>query len=138
MTNKKKILVAGKDTALSAIIDKELGDDYDIACTGCTDAALKDVCYTENPDFIILDVMMPQLDGIGVCLTLRQWSHVPIMMLSTWGTGGDMVRALNLGSENYLTEPFGAGELKVRISDTLLRNAATADSLSNIGSSGLL
>ena len=88
--------------------------------------------YQEHPDFVILDVIMPELDGIGVCLTIRQWSQVPIMMLSTWGTGGDMVRGLNLGSETYLTEPFGIDKLKIQINETLKRNAsAMTDPLTN-------
>jgi DNA-binding response OmpR family regulator len=137
MINSKKILVIAKDPALSTIMEQELQDEYEIVCTQRTGVDLKDIFYEETPDFIILDIMMPNLDGIGVCLTIRQWSHVPIMMLSTWGTGSDKVCGLNLGSETYLTEPFGAEELKARICETMMRNAA-ADPMPNISSTGLL
>jgi len=79
------------------------------------------------------DIMMPHLDGMVICLHLRQWTQTPIMMLSTWGTGDGMVRGLNLGSDSYLTEPFGIEELKTRIDETLKRNsAAITDPLTNI------
>jgi len=58
---------------------------------------------------------MPNLDGIGVCLQLRQWTQLPIMMLSTWGAEEGKVRGLNLGSNSYLTESFGIDELRTRI-----------------------
>ena len=125
--NRTKIMVIGNDTALSTLMKQELEDDYEVVCAQCNGNNLRDAFYTEQPDFIILDIIMPELDGIGVCLTIRQWSQVPIMMLSTWGTGGDMVRGLNLGSENYLTDPFGTEELKKRIEDTMQRNAAMAN-----------
>ena len=130
--NRTKIMVIGNDAALSTLVKQGLEDDYEIVCTQCNGNNLRDAFYTEKPDFIILDIIMPELDGIGVCLTLRQWSQVPIMMLSTWGTGGDMVRGLNLGSETYLTEPFGTEELKARIEDTLKRSATPADPMANI------
>lgn len=78
---------------------------------------------------------MPTLDGIEVCLHLRQWTQTPIMMLSTWGTDDGMVRGLNLGSESYLTEPLGMNELKVRINGTLKRiTTDIIDPMTNIRS----
>ena len=74
---------------------------------------------------------MPSLDGIGACLHLRQWTQTPIMLLSTWGAGDGTVKGLNLGSEIYLTEPFGIDELKMRINETMERNAAAIDPLTN-------
>ena len=125
MLAKTKILAIGSDPTLLGFLEKELNyGDYEVASTQDTGAALKDTLSTRHPDFIILDIMMPTLDGIGVCLTLRQWTQVPIMMLSTWATSDGMVRGLNLGSENYLTEPFGIDELETRINETLKRNTA--------------
>jgi DNA-binding response OmpR family regulator len=136
MLAKTKILAIGNDPTLLELLQKELNDGhYEVASTQDTGATLKNILNTEQPDFIILDIMMPNLDGIEVCLTLRQWTQVPIMMLSTWGTGNGMVRGLNLGSENYLTEPFGINELEMRINEILKRNAAaTIDPLTNINS----
>jgi DNA-binding response OmpR family regulator len=136
MLTKTKILAIGSDPLLTRLLEQELGDsDYEVASVQHTGISLKDVLHKEPPDFIILDIMMPTLDGIEICLHLRQWTQVPIMMLTTWGTGGSMVRGLNLGSESYLTEPFGIDQLKERINDTLQRNAAVAGCPANINTS---
>jgi DNA-binding response OmpR family regulator len=133
MLAKTKILIISSDRALVDFLQQELNDgSYEIVSTRHSGIHLKDVIQAEDPEFIILDIMMPTLDGIGTCLQLRQWTHLPIMMLSTWGTGDNTVRGLNLGSDSYLTEPFGVDVLKTRIEETLKRNAAsTIDPLSN-------
>lgn len=119
---KKKLLSVTRDPVLIDFLKKELnGEAYEIINTEHTDNQVKDILELEKPEVIIIDVMMPTLDGIGTCLQVRQWTQSPIMMLSTWNTGDNTVRGLNLGSENYLTEPFGPGELKKRIEDNLNR-----------------
>ena len=137
MLRKTKILAIGDDPALSRLLEQELRNGYyEVASTQDTGISLRDVLNQELPDFIILDIMMPTLDGIRICLHLRQWTQVPIMMLSTWGTRDGTVRGLNLGSESYLTEPFGVEELKARINQTLKRKTnAMIDPLTNIGTS---
>jgi len=133
MIAKTKILTVTRDSVLVSLLQKELNDGkYEIVNTQRTGIHLKDMLDTEQPEFIILDIVIPTLDGIGICLQLRQWTQVPIMMLSTWDTGDGTVRGLNLGADNYLTEPFGMDTLKKRIEDTLKRNTATIDPLSNI------
>jgi len=134
MLSKTKILTVSSDPVLVNFLQQNLADgEYEIINTRHTDIRLKDVISSEQPEFIILDIMMPTLDGIGICLQLRQWTQLPVMMLSTWGTGDGSVRGLNLGAENYLTEPFTADTLKMRIEETLKRNAATMiDPLSSI------
>jgi DNA-binding response OmpR family regulator len=128
----KKILAIGNDPTLLDLLQQNLSDDsYEVATTQRTGYVLKDVLHREKPDFIIQDIMMPNLDGIGVCLQLRQWTQIPIMLLSTWGADDGMIRGLNLGSETYLTESFGVEELKTRIAETLKRSTATIDPLAN-------
>jgi DNA-binding response OmpR family regulator len=122
MTPKTKILTISRDQSLVTLLQRELNDgEYEIVCCEQAGLQLKGVVDAECPDFIILDIVMPSLDGIGICLQLRQWTQTPIMMLSTWDTAGAMVRGLNLGSDSYLTEPFGMATLKGRIEDTLRR-----------------
>jgi DNA-binding response OmpR family regulator len=136
ITTKTKILAVGGDPALLELLERGLSDDYQVSCTQATRTSLREVLYRELPDFIILDIMMPNLDGIETCLQLRQWTQVPTMMLSTWGAGDGKVRGLNLGAEGYLTSPFGVNELKKRIIETLKRNdVAVADKLKNIHTS---
>ena len=134
MPTKTKILAISSDPELLTLLHQELNNGvYDVASTQHTGVNLRNTLYKELPDFIILDIMMPTLDGIGICLHLRQWTQVSIMMLSTWGTGDGMVRGLNLGSDSYLTEPFGIEELKARINETLKRNSnAMTDPLINL------
>jgi DNA-binding response OmpR family regulator len=122
MLAKIKILAVSRDTALVNFLQQKLGSEtYEVINTRHSGIQLRHVLEAEQPDFIILDIVMPTLDGIGTCLQLRQWTQLPIMMLSTWGTLGNAVRGLNLCSDSYLTEPFEADVLKKRIEDTLNR-----------------
>ena len=136
MTAKTKILTISHDQTLVTLLQQELNDGkYEIVNTQHCGIPLKDVLYAERPEFIILDIVMPSLDGIGTCLQLRQWTQIPIMMLSTWDTGDGRVRGLNLGCDSYLTEPFSIDVLKTRIEDTLKRSTVTADPMYNIRTS---
>ena len=67
------------------------------------------------PDVIILDINMPDLDGIEVCRRLRAWTDIPIIMLSVRGDDSDKVTALNEGADDYITKPFSIEELLARI-----------------------
>lgn len=128
MISKTRILSISRDPVLVSFLQRELnGDDYEVSNTQHEGVYLKEVVDAEQPDFIILDIIMPSLDGIGICLQLRQWTQVPIMMLSTWGAGSGYVKALNLSSDSYLSSQFGADVLKDRIEETLKRRAAVAD-----------
>lgn len=123
----KRMLVITKDNVLVTILRNGLaGDGYEIINTSTSGEDLRHTIYFEQPDFIIQDVMMPSLDGIGSCLQVRQFTPTPIIMLTTWETSDGMIRGLDLTSENYLTEPFNIEILKLRIRETLKRNAAAA------------
>lgn len=76
-----------------------------------------------NPDIIVLDLGLPDLDGIEVTRRLREWAAIPIIVLSARNQEGDKVAALDLGADDYLTKPFGVRELMARIR-TALRHAA--------------
>ncbi len=80
----------------------------------------------ELPDLVILDIMMPKLDGFEVCRRLREWSQVPVIMLSARGDVGDKVKCLDLGADDYITKPFGAGELIARVRAVMRRTGAVA------------
>jgi two-component system KDP operon response regulator KdpE len=68
-----------------------------------------------SPDIVILDLGLPDLDGLAVCRRIRQWSEVPIIILSASGTEHRKVAALNGGADDYVTKPFGMAELEARI-----------------------
>jgi len=82
----------------------------------------------ELPDLVILDIMMPKMDGFEVCRRLREWSQIPIIMLSARGDEKDKVKCLDLGADDYITKPFGASELTARVS-AVLRRTETAGSI---------
>jgi two-component system KDP operon response regulator KdpE len=78
---------------------------------------------TRNPDVVLLDLGLPDLDGLEVTKRLREWSHIPIIVISAREQEQDKVRALDAGADDYLTKPFNAGELLARIR-VALRHAA--------------
>jgi len=80
----------------------------------------------ELPDLVILDIMMPKMDGFEVCRRLREWSQIPVIMLSARGDEKDKVKCLDLGADDYITKPFGASELIARVSAVLRRTEATS------------
>jgi two-component system KDP operon response regulator KdpE len=78
---------------------------------------------TRAPDLILLDLGLPDLDGVELTRRLREWSTTPIIVVSARGREGDKIQALDAGADDYLTKPFGAGELLARMR-VALRNAA--------------
>jgi two-component system, OmpR family, KDP operon response regulator KdpE len=70
---------------------------------------------TDNPAVILLDLGLPDLDGLEVTRQLREWTSIPIIVISARGQEGDKIKALDAGADDYLTKPFGAGELMARI-----------------------
>ncbi len=79
----------------------------------------------EPPDIVILDISMPRMDGFETCNRLREWLQVPIIMLSARGDETDKVKCLDLGADDYITKPFGIGELLARVR-AMLRRAKTS------------
>lgn len=76
---------------------------------------------TQEPDVVLLDVMMPKLDGFSTCERIRQFSNVPVIMLTARSEEQDRVRGLNIGADDYVTKPFSATELVARVRAILRR-----------------
>jgi len=87
---------------------------------GLTEAA------AQNPDLVLLDLGLPDLDGLVVTQRLRQWAKMPIIVISARGQEPDKIQALDAGADDYLTKPFGVGELLARIR-VALRHASRTD-----------
>lgn len=88
------------------------------------------------PDIVILDLGLPDLDGIEVCSRLREWTQVPIIVLSARDTERDKVAALDRGADDYLTKPFGIDELLARVRVALRHSAQARGSKETIVTAG--
>ncbi len=87
-----------------------------------------------RPDLIILDLGLPGMDGVQVTQRLREWSSLPIIILSVRDQEGDKIAALDAGADDYVTKPFGIGELLARMRVALRRGAAaSADPVFTVG-----
>ena len=119
------ILVVDDDPAISRLLCTNLrARGYEVITATDGEEALE-VIDREIIDLIILDIMMPKLDGIEVCRHIREWSRVPIIMLSARGDEKGKVHCLELGADDYLTKPFGVAELLARVKTTLRHSDAT-------------
>lgn len=78
---------------------------------------------TRKPDLVILDLGLPDGDGIDFIRDLRQWSQIPVIVLSARTEESDKIAALDAGADDYLSKPFGIGELQARLRVALRRNA---------------
>ncbi len=86
-----------------------------------------DRAAVEPPDAAIIDLILPDIDGIEVCRRLREWSSAPIILLSAVGDEEEKVRALEAGADDYVTKPFGPRELVARVQAALRRAAPEAE-----------
>jgi DNA-binding response OmpR family regulator len=117
-----KVLIADDDTDLRELIAFTLGQaGYLVVKAADGSAALRQF-EQESADLVLLDVNMPVLSGFQVCEAIRARSRVPVMMLTVRGEEEDLVRALGLGADDYLTKPFSPRTLLARIK-ALLRRA---------------
>ena len=113
--DKKKILVVDDDPAILRLLSTNLkARGYEVITATDGEEALETV-QKDFIDLIILDIMMPKVDGVQVCRRIREWSDIPIIILSARGDEKDKVKCLELGADDYLTKPFGIAELMARI-----------------------
>lgn len=91
------------------------------------------VLKEQDIDVVILDVMMPQIDGFTACKEIREFSNVPILMLTARGSEEDRVKGLKLGADDYIVKPFSPKELVARIEATLRRTQPQIPKVINIG-----
>jgi DNA-binding response OmpR family regulator len=122
-----KVLVADDDAELRELIAFTLGQaGYLVIKAGDGPGAVR-LFAEESPDLVVLDINMPGLSGFQVCEAIRARSRVPVMMLTVRGEEEDLVRALGLGADDYLTKPFSPRTLLARIR-ALLRRAGMTES----------
>lgn len=121
MANKQKILVVDDDTNISELISLYLTKEcFETMCVEDGESAL-DAFKSFSPDLILLDLMLPGMDGYQVCREIRKTSQIPIIMLSAKGEVFDKVLGLELGADDYIIKPFDAKELVARVKAVLRR-----------------
>lgn len=97
---------------------------YEVITASSGEEAL-DQLSKQVPDLVILDLVMPEISGLEVCRRVREFSSVPIIVLSAKGSESDKVAALDLGADDYVTKPFGMDELLARVRAVLRRLSAS-------------
>lgn len=115
MPHSRRILIIEDEQDISRIVRDYLNkNQYDaaVAATGQDGLQLMDML---QPDYIILDIMLPDMDGIEVCREIRRRNNIPILILSARGSDTDKVLGLGFGADDYMTKPFSLSELLARI-----------------------
>nr|ARO91009.1 transcription regulatory protein ompR [Corynoplastis japonica] len=130
----KKILVVDDEASMRRLLEYRLSIiGYNVISASDGEEALY-MFRQEHPSLIVLDIMIPKLDGFGVCQELRKESDIPIIILTGLGDIVDRITGLELGADDYLVKPFSPKELEARIKSLLRRfekvklNSSTSDS----------
>ncbi len=122
---KETILIIDDDADLAKIVQINLEREGYKTVVASSGVEGLQKAYSSQPDLVILDIMMPGMDGWTTCRRLREISSVPIVMLTARGMESDIVKGLELGADDYIVKPFGAKELLARI-HALLRRTETS------------
>src|SRR5512133_2156296 len=121
-----KILVVDDERPIRRFLNASLGNRYSILEAENGTDAIK-MAAMNHPEVIILDLGLPDMDGTDVTRRLREWTDVPIIVISVRDGEQDKVAALDAGADDYLTKPFGASELSARIRVALRRSKKIED-----------
>jgi DNA-binding response OmpR family regulator len=126
-TKKTTILVADDDPQLLRLVTRNLQlEGYAVLAVSDGQAALEQL-EAHAPELALLDVMMPRLDGFTLTQRVREYSALPIIILTARGEDADKIRGLDLGADDYLTKPFSVEELLARVRAVLRRSQFAAD-----------
>ncbi len=121
-----KILVVDDDPSTVKFVSANLeANGYTALHARDGEEALKAI-EKDLPDLVVLDIMMPKMDGYEVCRRLREWSRIPVIMLSAKRDEKDKVKCLDIGADDYLCKPFGLDEILARIRAVLRRSNITS------------
>jgi two-component system KDP operon response regulator KdpE len=115
-----RLLVVDDERPIRRFLNAALGDQYAVFEAATGEEALA-ATVSERPDVILLDLGLPDMDGVEVIRRIREWSSVPIIVISVKDREDDKVAAIDAGADDYLTKPFGIGEMMARIRAALRR-----------------
>jgi two-component system KDP operon response regulator KdpE len=129
----ERILIIDDEPQIRRALKTALGGHgYEIELADDGEQALA-MLAMRPPDAVILDLVMPGIDGLEVLRQTRAWSDVPVIVLSARGQEGDKVTALDLGADDYLTKPFGVNELLARLRAMLRRAGSVQKAIFTVG-----
>ncbi len=117
----KRILIVDDEPRYLRLLEANLRTEGYTVVTASDGVQAIDAFSAQPVDLILLDIMMPRLDGFGTCQRIREFSNVPIIMLTAKGEEQDRVKGLDLGADDYLVKPFSATELLARVRAVLRR-----------------
>jgi DNA-binding response OmpR family regulator len=118
----KKVLVIDDDVEMGMLIEMVLeADGYDVHLASSGSEGLE-LASEVHPDLVILDIMMPDMDGFAVCSSLREMLNVPVLMLTAHSSEKQMLRSFTTGADDFLGKPFGNAELRARVRALLRRS----------------
>ena len=118
-----RILIVDDETAVTDLLAYNLRKAHYQVMVAADGATALEFAAKESPDLILLDLMLPEIDGLDVCRELRKYSDVPIIMITALGEETDRVLGLELGADDYICKPFSIRELKARIKAVIRRTA---------------
>jgi two-component system, OmpR family, KDP operon response regulator KdpE len=121
MTDRPRILICDDEAQILRALRVILGDaGFEVVPATTVQEAL-DAAAVRPPEAAIIDLVLPDGDGVDVCRSIREWSEMPLLVLSAVGDERDKVRALDAGADDYVTKPFGPDELVARLRAALRR-----------------
>ncbi len=129
---KRLILVADDDAPILRLVRTKLQTDGYHVITATNGQEALDLFENEQPDLIVLDIMMPVMDGIEAMRRIRTQSQVPIILLTARTAGRDKVRSLDMGADDYVTKPFDPDELSARVAAILRRTTVATQPVSQV------
>ncbi len=132
MSAQRVLVVDDEPQILRALRTNLRGAGYDVVTAETAEAALAEAAM-RPPDAVILDLLLPDGSGTDVCRELRQWSTVPVIVLSAVGDEKEKVAALDAGADDYVTKPFGIDELLARLRAALRRGEQPSEPVVEIG-----
>jgi two-component system, OmpR family, KDP operon response regulator KdpE len=127
VSTRRRILVCDDEPQILRTLRVILGEaGYEVVTAASAEEAL-DTASEDPPEAAILDLLLPDGDGVAVTQSIRAWSEMPILVLSAVGEETEKIRALDAGADDYVTKPFGPGELVARLNAVLRRAAGNQD-----------
>jgi two-component system alkaline phosphatase synthesis response regulator PhoP len=133
----RRVLIVDDDPKVCETLDRYLAHAGYTTASALDGARALELARTFAPDLIVLDLMLPRVDGLEVCRTLRASSQVPIIMLTARTTERDKLAGLALGADDYLTKPFSPRELVARV-EAVLRRAGSSEKKECVAAGALM